>query len=82
MKTQTADVTYADGTVEVAGQARLTVHTGCVRVAVTRRLLRTDITFKACGPLYTTATVELKDGRMEAITDNRVTASPFSYGWR
>lgn len=85
MKTQTADVTYRDGTVDVArGTAKLIVHTGTVRVIAERAHFYSALrlTFKAVGPAYVTATVELPDGTLEAITDNRVSASPYAIGWR
>lgn len=83
MKTQKTTVTYESGTVTVAGKARITVHTGMVRVTCTKRRFRpVRLDIRVAGPFYTTATLELPDGRMEAITDPRASASPFAAGWR
>lgn len=88
MKTQQTTVTYDSGTVTFgrpACQFALTVHTGAVRVTVAQKhawSLARRVTFAPVGPFYVTATVEAPNGTMEALTDTRVSASPFTLGWR
>ena len=81
------DITPAMGTMRIGEGAHalhIMVHTGMVRVTVTKHLIGPmQVAIEAVGPFYTTATTE-RDGNMEALTDPRTAESPFGQykDWR